>query len=82
MSPRKAIPTKQSKNLERPPFTPDDIVRAIDGVEKAGFDIYSVEISLTGDIKITTGPRKAKSPAPSDTSADDHDPLAALIRKR
>ena len=44
-------------------------MRAIDGVEKAGLDIYSVEITLTGDIKITTGPRRDKSGGAPDASA-------------
>jgi len=70
VTPRKSIPTNGSKDAAKPRFTPDDIVRAIEGVEKAGLHIHSVEITLTGDIKITTGPRGEKSNVVTDTSAD------------
>ena len=65
--PRKDIPTKRSKNPGRPRFTPDDIVRAIDGVEAAGLLVYYVEITPTGSIKIITGPR---SDGPADQTSD------------
>jgi hypothetical protein len=79
MPPRKTDPRIQ--------FTPDDIVRAIEGVEKAGLDIYSVEITLKGDIRVTTGPRSKKaateprmekSDAVPDSSADTHFQAKAL----
>jgi hypothetical protein len=35
-------------------FTPNDIVRAIDGVTAAGLQVYAVEITPTGAIKINT----------------------------
>jgi hypothetical protein len=38
-------------------FTPADIVRAIAGVEAAGLQVFGVEITATGAIKISTGPR-------------------------
>jgi hypothetical protein len=67
---RKRIPSTENKDDAPQRFTPDDIVRAIEGVETAGLNIYSVEITLTGNIKITTGPRREKNDKASDTSAD------------
>jgi hypothetical protein len=42
-------------------FTPSDIVRAIVGVEAAGLQVYEVEITSAGAIKISTGPRTETS---------------------
>ena len=36
------ILTKRNKNCEPLRFTPEDIVRAIDGVEAAGLPVYGV----------------------------------------
>ena len=60
MTPRKLIPSRK-----KPRFTPQDIVRAIEGVETAGLEVYGVEITPTGTIKISTGPRR-KSDGQSD----------------
>jgi hypothetical protein len=68
---QKTIPPNQNKDASQR-FTPDDIVCAIEGVEKAGLKIYSVEITLTGDIKITTG--RTESRAASGSSADNEGP--------
>jgi hypothetical protein len=46
-----------TKDREPQPFTPDDIVRAIEGVEKAGLQVYRVEVTPPGAIKIAIGPR-------------------------
>ena len=53
MTPRKLIPSHK-----KPRFTPQDIVRAIKGVKKAGLEVYGAEITPTGTIKISTGPRR------------------------
>jgi hypothetical protein len=46
----------QKKSREHLRFTPSDIVRAINGVEAAGLQVYGVEITLTGAINISTQP--------------------------
>lgn len=56
MPQRKTSPTSGNKDREPVRFTPHDIVRAIKGVEAAGLEIYEVEITATGSIKISTGP--------------------------
>jgi hypothetical protein len=69
---RKTVSRNRSKNPERPRFTPDEIVRAIDAVTKAGLTIHSVEITNSGSIKIETQPRKerpfAAKPAPDNAN--------------
>ena len=40
MPPRKPIPSHQ-----KPRFTPQNITRAIEGVEAAGLEVYGVEIT-------------------------------------
>jgi hypothetical protein len=62
---RKFVPNR-SRTKER--FTPGDIVRAIESVEATGLVALSVEITPTGAIKISTGPRQ-KAP----TSANHPD---------
>ena len=49
------MPTNE-KSREHLRFTPDDIVRAINGVKAAGLQIDGVEITSTGSIKISTQP--------------------------
>jgi hypothetical protein len=63
-------PKKGTKNREPQRFTPDDIVRAIEGVEKAGLQILGVEITPTGAIKIATGPRSETGTAATNNNAD------------
>jgi hypothetical protein len=80
--PRKATPTNRSTNPERPRFTAEDIVRAIDGVEKAGLQIDGVEITVTGDIKITIRrSRGEKSGAASDTTTADTQAHEKSVKK-
>lgn len=55
-APTKITPTNGNKNRKPVRFTPDDILRAIKGVEGAGLEVYAVEITSTGSIKIFTGP--------------------------
>lgn len=52
-----ATPHKRISH-KKPCFTPQDIVRAIKGVKAAGLEVYGVEITPTGTIKISTGPRR------------------------
>jgi hypothetical protein len=47
---------KQIKNRKPRRVAPKDIVRAIDDVEAAGLQIYGVEITPTGSIRIITTP--------------------------
>jgi hypothetical protein len=64
---RKDLPTNQ-KSREHLRFTPDDIVRAINGAQATGLQIYGVEITSTGSIKISTQP-PARQPAAPDKQA-------------
>ena len=59
----------------------DDIVRAIDGVERAGYVVRSVEITASGSIKIETArdTKAAKMAAPEATERQDE---AQPIKKR
>jgi hypothetical protein len=52
--PKKGKPLQPSTR-----FTADEIVRAIEAVERAGLQIRNVEITSTGSILITTGPHSA-----------------------
>jgi len=55
-----SMPPRKPRKSNRPTasrFTPDDILRAIAGVEAAGLLVHEVEITPTGSIKIFTGPR-------------------------
>jgi len=54
---KRKVSVERNERLKRLRFTPDDIVRAIAGVEAAGLEVYGVEITSTGAIKISTGPR-------------------------
>jgi hypothetical protein len=57
MAPRKDKPTYPKKGQQGSlRFTPADIVRAIAGVEAAGLQVFGIEITPTGAIKISTGP--------------------------
>jgi hypothetical protein len=51
--------TNQPKDIQR--FTADEIVRAIEAVERTGLAIRGVEITQSGSIKIETGPRQQQS---------------------
>jgi hypothetical protein len=59
-----------TKNRELQRFTPDDIVRAIEGVEKAGLQVYRVEITPSGAIKIAIGPRSETGAAATNITAE------------
>jgi hypothetical protein len=59
-----------TKNREPQRFTPDDIVRAIEGVEKAGLQVYRVEITPSGAIKIAIGPRSETGTAATNITAE------------
>ena len=76
---RKTILIKRSKNAERPRFTVDEIVRAIDAVTKAGLTVYSVEVTNSGSIKIETQPRQqrpsAATTAPATANASQEETL-------
>ena len=61
---RKTVLIKRSENAERPRFTADEIVRAIDAVTKAGLTVHSVEITNSGSIKIETQPLKQRPSTP------------------
>jgi hypothetical protein len=76
--------TKRKKPILTDPsrrFTPDDIVQAIEGVEKAGLQISSVEITPAGSILITTGSRGAAA-SPSAAEASGMDETLPLKSKR
>jgi hypothetical protein len=79
---RKTIPPSENKDDAPQRFTPDDIVRAIEAVEKAGLHIDGVEITVTGDIKIATRrPRGEKSGVASDTNSADTQAHAKSVKK-
>jgi hypothetical protein len=49
------------KTGKRLRFTPEEIVRAIAGVEAAGLQVGGVEITSTGSIKISTLPKGSEA---------------------
>jgi len=51
---RRKLPTERNKTGKRLRFTPGDIMRAIAGVEAAGLQVYEVEITSAGAVKIST----------------------------
>ena len=53
MPARKIIPTNGNKNPPPQRFTMDDIVRAIDGVERAGYLSEAWKFTASGSIRIT-----------------------------
>ena len=60
MVPRKNKPSSNAApETER--FRADDIVRAIEAVERSGLTVRGVEITKNGSIKIETEPRKRQS---------------------
>lgn len=65
MPQRKITPTGEEKNGKPVRFTPEDIVRAIEGVQAAGLTVYGVEITLTGAINISTRPPPSVSKRPA-----------------
>ena len=76
--PRRKVPNKNPSVALR--FTPNDIMRAIAGVEAAGLPVYEVEITTTGSIKIGTGPRTEKS-ADAQSTKGIADPHPELTKK-
>jgi len=63
---------KQKERHEALRFTADEIVRAIEAVQRAGLTIYSVEITLNGSISInTTAPFKHAAPKPETEDAQE-----------
>jgi hypothetical protein len=77
---RKVPKTKNNRGPLR--FMRNDIVRAIDGVTAAGLQVYAVEITPTGAIKINTKPPphqavpdKKISTKADDTRPDDTTPV-------
>jgi hypothetical protein len=78
MSRRKTIPQKEDPQAQR--FTPDDIVRAIEGVEKAGLEVRGVEITTSGSIKIVTG-RVTSKPEASVSPSDEALPTKTKKQK-
>jgi hypothetical protein len=83
MPPRKAISTKRIKKSDPLRFTPDDIVRAIKGVEEAGLQVYSVEITRTGAINIRTAPfPEAPAASPDKKASSNHQDEAEPTRKK
>jgi len=70
MSPNNRL-EKQIESRERSRFTSDEIVCAIEAVEKTGLTIDGVEITLTGSINIKT--RRAVEPK-SQTNIDQAQP--------
>jgi hypothetical protein len=72
---RKVTQKKHKEGRERPHFTPNDIVRAINGVETAGLQVYGVEITPTGAINIWTQPRQAEPDKQISSKPNDTGPL-------
>jgi hypothetical protein len=70
-----------SKNAERPRFTADEIVRAIDAVTKAGLTVQSVEITHSGSIKIETQPLK-QGPSKATTAPDIANVQDEILKKK
>jgi hypothetical protein len=77
---RKVPKTKNNRGPLR--FMRNDIVRAIDGVTAAGLQVYAVEITPTGAMKINTKPPphqavpdKKISTKADDTRPDDTTPV-------
>ena len=60
-------------------FTADEIVRAIDAVTTAGLTVHSVEITISGSIKIETQPHKQR---PSRTTTDTANVLDETLKKK
>ena len=58
---QRKVSAERNKSEKRLRFTPEEIVRAIAGVEAAGLQVYGVEITSTGSIRISTGPRAEAS---------------------
>ena len=59
---RRKVSAERNERGNRLRFTPEEIVRAIAGVEAAGLQVFGVEITPTGAINISTGPRAEASP--------------------
>jgi hypothetical protein len=75
MSTRRKVSLKKTKDRgEQPHFTPNDIVRAIAGVEAAGLQVDGVEITPTGTINIWTQPRQAEPLKQISSKPDNTEP--------
>jgi len=62
---------KSKEPIQQPRFTPDDIVRAIEGVQMTGLEVREVEINLEGS---NTGrPTKTKADPQKDKTRDNED---------
>ena len=68
MPPRKPIPSH-----EKPRFTPHEIISAIKAVEAAGLEVYAVEITPTGAIKISTERRRKPASISADPPGNEQD---------
>ena len=64
---KRKVSAERNERLTRLRFAPDDIVRAIAGVEAAGLEVYAVEITTAGSILISTG-RSSGAIAPLTTT--------------
>lgn len=65
---------KSKEPIQQPRFTPDDIVRAIEGVQMTGLEVREVEINLEGSIRIITGrASKTKADPQKDKTRDNED---------
>jgi len=68
--------TKKDHPASSRRFIPDDIVWAIEGVEKAGLEVHSVEVTVTGSILITTS---TASRRPLNNANSKDEALAAKV---
>jgi hypothetical protein len=72
---KQKILEKRKENRNLPHVTADDIVQAIEGVQAAGLEVYAVEITTTGSIKLSTGPSSgAIAPLTTTDASDDTQP--------
>jgi hypothetical protein len=69
--------SERNKTGKRLRFAPEEIVRAIAGVEAAGLQVCGVEITSTGSIKISTLPSgsEAETDEPARTNPDASSPV-------
>jgi hypothetical protein len=75
MAPRKNKPlVNAAPDNDR--FRPDDIVRAIEAVERSGLIVRGVEIAKSGSIKIETAPRDKVAQAQPSTKLAEPAPTA------
>jgi len=69
---RRKVSAERNERGNRLRFTPEEIVRAIAGVEAAGLHVCGVEITSTGSIKISTLPSgsEVETDEPARTNPD------------